>query len=588
MKNLSLLALLFLLVFSACRKDTDLTEITETMPDPPIIQEWEQRIENITGDLRGVVVDQNDALVIGATVTLNGNSTTTDDYGHFFFADTEMNAKGAYLTVQKDGFFEGSRRFFPQANAESRVKVELLPMNFATEFSALTGGAYTFEDDGVQLIFPENAVINEATGETYNGTVAVAAVYLDPNDADIYDRMPGNLQGINTAADEVVLQTVGMMAVELRGENGEELNLAEGKTATVSVPVPDGVTADEVPLWSFDEAIGMWIEEGTATLQNGVYVGEVSHFSFWNWDFDLPSADLTINLTDSNGNPVVNTQINVISETIGTGGYGYTNDAGSDSGMVPAGEVLTVVILSQCGSELLNVEIGPFAEGSNNTETFVVDAPEINSTTITGTVVDCDGAPAVNSLVIVDYDGGPTQYIYTDEGSFNTLATFCNAPATATLTAVDLNNLVQSSDTEIVIGGTNDLGAVSACDQAVEENILTVTIDGVTQSYLVTNVNASAASTDISVNTDSVGIFIGFIGAGAGDYGGNLNYIEIIQDQNLGWSYGAANQNQGGFENFTITNYTDTNISGTFSGEVVSFQTGNTTTAEGTFSVVPE
>ena len=585
-KHFGLLGLLFLLVFSACRKDPD-PVVEPPIVEPPVMAEWEPRVENVTASLQGLVVDQNNEAVIDATVTLNGNTTTTNDYGHFFFTNTEMNSKGAYVTIEKEGFFKGSRRFFPAADSKSRVKVELLPQNFSTEFDAATGGSHAFDNTDVQLSFPANAIKNEATGEAYEGTVFVAAQYLDPTSNNVFDQMPGNLQGINTESEEGALMTLGMMAVELQGAAGEKLNIAEGQTATVSVPAPAGVDnlPAEVPLWSFDEEIGLWVEEGVATLENGVYTGEVSHFSFWNWDVYAPSADFFAVLEDENGIPVPNMVVQITSGSMGTG-YGYTDENGLVGGMVPADEVLTIELYSQCNSLLYSQEVGPFAEGTETTETITVLVPAINSTTVSGSVTDCDGAVAANSLVVIDYDGGPTQYIYTDEnGAFNSSITFCDSPSSATLTAIDLSNLVQSSEVALTIDTDNAVGAVAACDIVVEENILTITIDGLTQTYLVSS-NVSAFGVDISVQADSVGIYMGFQGTEAGDYGGQLNYIEVLEDLNVGWSYGGSNQ--GGFENFNVSVFTDDNISGTFSGEVINFQTGNTAFAEGSFSVSPE
>jgi len=71
-KHFGLLGLVFLLIFSACRKDPDPVVI-----DPPVnMTEWEPRVENVTASVQGLVVDQNNEAVIDATVTLNGNPTT--------------------------------------------------------------------------------------------------------------------------------------------------------------------------------------------------------------------------------------------------------------------------------------------------------------------------------------------------------------------------------------------------------------------------------------------------------------------------------------------------------------------------------
>ncbi len=584
LKHFSLLGLFFLLIISACNKDPI---VDSPVIDPPLITEWEPRIETVTASLQGLVVDKNNEVIIDATVKMNGISTTTNDYGHFFFTNLQMNSKGAYLTVEKEGYFKGSRRFFPQTASKNRVKVEMLAQEFSTEFDAASGGSYAFVNSDVQLVFPANAIKNEATGAAYEGTVFVAAQYLDPNATSTFDQMPGNLQGINASNEEGALKTLGMMAVELQGAAGEKLNIAEGQTATVSIPVPTGLDNPpaEVPLWSFDEEIGLWVEEGVAILENGVYTGEVSHFSFWNWDVYAPSADFFMVLTDAAGNPIQNMQVQIISSSMGAG-YGYTDQTGLVGGMVPADEVLTVELYSPCYSVLYTQEVGPFAEGTETTENVMVDVPEINSTSVSGTVTDCDGVAVVTSLVVIDYDGGPTQYVYTDvDGTFSSYISFCESPTSATLTAVDLGNLVQSEPIALTINADNDLGAVAACDIVVEENILTLTIGGITQVYLV-NSDVNEFGVNISAQADSVGIYIGFQGADVGDYGGQLNYIEVIEDQNVGWSYGGGNQ--GGFENFNVSVFTDENISGTFSGEVVNFQTGNTAFVEGSFSINPE
>jgi len=88
LKHFGLLGLLFLLVFSACKKDPD--PVVVDPPIDPVVMDWEPRIENVTASLQGLVVDQNNEAVVDATVTLNGNTTTTNDYGHFFFTNTQM------------------------------------------------------------------------------------------------------------------------------------------------------------------------------------------------------------------------------------------------------------------------------------------------------------------------------------------------------------------------------------------------------------------------------------------------------------------------------------------------------------------
>ena len=73
------------------------------------------------------------------------------------------------------------------------------------------------------------------------------------------------------------------------------MSIPVGSTQTSSAPA-------EIPLWYFDETNGVWKEEGKATLQGNEYVGEVSHFTFWNCDisWDLIYLDGSVLLEGVN------------------------------------------------------------------------------------------------------------------------------------------------------------------------------------------------------------------------------------------------------------------------------------------------
>ena len=59
-----------------------------------------------TGDIEGSVVDENGDPVIGAAVTIEGYSTTTDENGNYSFTDIPV---GNYtVTVKKSGYEDAS------------------------------------------------------------------------------------------------------------------------------------------------------------------------------------------------------------------------------------------------------------------------------------------------------------------------------------------------------------------------------------------------------------------------------------------------------------------------------------------------
>lgn len=117
--------------------------------------------------------------------------------------------------------------------------------------------------------------------------------------------MPGDLRGISTDGSLKTLTTYGMAAVELTGALGELLQIAPGQKASLTMPIPVAILSNApatIPLWSFDEAKGLWKEEGQAIKTGSNYVGDVSHFSFWNCD--VPNNYVQFNCTVKNSDGI--------------------------------------------------------------------------------------------------------------------------------------------------------------------------------------------------------------------------------------------------------------------------------------------
>ena len=69
-----------------------------------------------------------------------------------------MNALGTLVTVEKEGYFEGSRRFFPVEGKLSRIKIQLLDKIFDQSFDATTGGNIAI-GDGAGLSGGQDTII---------------------------------------------------------------------------------------------------------------------------------------------------------------------------------------------------------------------------------------------------------------------------------------------------------------------------------------------------------------------------------------------------------------------------------------------
>jgi len=366
-----------------------------------------------TSSVMGVVRGPTGAPEMNAIVRspYGGEETRTDQNGVFFLNNILVYDKLGYITITKPGFHKASRSFLPLETGSNRVNVQLLSITFSGTFNASSGGTVT--SGLLQLTFPANAI--QLNGQPYTGTVKVYAQALDPTSPAMFDQMPGELLGgINDSLR--LLQSFGMAAIELRDANMNELQLANGQSATLKFNIPTALQADApatIYWWSFDETLGYWKHEGQAQKQGTQYIGLASHFSWWNCDVPQNFNDFHGTINSSGGSPVSDAQINVISPTFGTG-VTYTNDEGTFTCRVPKNQSLTLNVNLTCSA----TNDWVFA----HTETIASESQPINSEIIaglnglypiSGTVVNCTGQPVAAGYVKL----GPKIFI-TKNGAF--------------------------------------------------------------------------------------------------------------------------------------------------------------------------
>jgi len=581
MKKLGIFCLLFILALSSCRDNID--DVTTTVDPfvPPIVNYNPQSLP-VNGSVTGFVADEMGEPVINADVKVGNESTTTDDFGHFFLTGITLDAKGTIVSVKKNGYFAGSRRFYALENKVNRVKIELLSSNITDSFDAALGGTVA-TPDGASATFAPNS-IKKMDGSVYNGVVNVSSKWLNPADPKTLDQMPGNLMGVNSKVEEVVLGTYGMMAVELTSDAGELLNIADGKTATLNMPVPAALQASapaEIPFWSYNEEYGVWVEEGSATLQGGVYVGEVAHFSFWNCDIWMPLVNFEATVVDADDNPLSNFKVGITIET-GSGpftGCGYTAADGTVSGLIPANTDLVLEVFDLCGEVIYSENIGPFSDDVDY-GTIIVVPSTMTLSTVTGQIIDCNGAPVSEGVALIQFSG-QTAYAYTSTGAFEVTFSTCSSTDTLEVVGVDLSNLKQSDPVWAESSSMVDVGLLSACDQQLDNYILLTVDDGTNvMTVIYSPAQAFVDSTATGLfgtgfsyfeNNNPAGssaIYFSVDGQATGDYSSS-NYLEIFNDPNNNLMFGQGEN----FSQFNISEYGNFSepVIGTFGGTLTNW-----------------
>ena len=453
----------------------------------------------VQGTVTGKVVDNNNNAVAGASVKAGNNTTTTDSRGLFRFNNIQLDKYSAVVTVEKTGFFKGYRVFSASANNTNFVKLKLVPKSLIGNIDAVTGGSVSLPDNS-KITLPASGVVVRSNNQSYSGSVKVYAAVIDPTSADIAQIVPGSFQGTDANNYRVILTSFGMLAVELEGNSGEQLQIATGKTAKLRFTIPSSLRSTApatIPLWSVDETTGLWKQEGNATKGADYYEGDVSHFSFWNCDVSSQTVFLEMTIVTAEG-PLSHVQVK-LTRSNGASSYGYTDSSGRVGGLVPKNEALTIEVLNTCNQAIYTQNAGPFG-ANTNLGTITVTLAPINTLQITGSVVNCSNQPVTNGNVLVYFEG----HLYNrpvNNGNFSLTITRCsNSTGAVEVVAVDnvANQQSNSPWTGSASTGTINTGAISAC--------------GVSS---VSFINYSVDGSNYSLSSATPGDSITFYGSGS-------------------------------------------------------------------------
>lgn len=300
--------------------------------------------DSVTRNFVGKVVDVNHSPVANATIKMGSFTTTTDANGQFSLSSVPVLERFAYLTAEKEGFMKGSRATMPH-DGENNMVIMLLPETVVDTFTAGTPHNVFINNNNVKIAF-DGAFMTE-DGAVYNGTVKVVAHELASTDPDVFIKMPGNLIGERTDGTISGMETYGMVNVELKGDNGQKLQILSGHKAEIVQNIAENqldTAPSTIPLWYFNETSGLWVEEGYSRKVGNKYYGEVSHFTWWNNDSAYVVATLYVTVKNSDETPVNGVRVTITRQAGSTGDVlmdlGVTGANGTLSAGVPRNEVL--------------------------------------------------------------------------------------------------------------------------------------------------------------------------------------------------------------------------------------------------------
>ncbi len=247
-------------------------------------------------------------------VNIGSYTTTTDTQGFYELKDIAVSDK-AVITFEHDGYYMNSEIVAIQGYSDGTT----LSPNYI-EFALDKYDDQNTEDSQNEKLWNFNfgiqipaGIYTDTAGNDYSGNVIAEVAYEDIATEKGRNVFPGAYEGENSNGIIVPFISYGFMVIDLKDESGNALIISDDILLTFHTAT--GATAEIIPLWYYDYAQGIWIEEGYATrLADGNYEGTVSHPGTWSLSQPVENASgiYTDRILYPDGTPVKNLRVHAI------------------------------------------------------------------------------------------------------------------------------------------------------------------------------------------------------------------------------------------------------------------------------------
>jgi len=259
--------------------------------------------------LVGRVIATDGTPIPGAVVSSPTAQGTTDHGGYYFLGEVPLDesflvsvsAKGFSSIVKSTEVPHGANAILnvvlaphvQSREADPAVDSQAVFPNLAVELEAESvehaGDGGERAGDGGERAGDGGEQAGE--GEDVVGSFRVRVSTLDASTHELH-AAPGDFSAVAQGGGAAQLEVLGVANVSMDQE-GAPLKLKKGRTAAVELLLPDKALdeeGDEVPLWSFDDSSGKWVEEETGVVtvstaypERLAISADVSHLGWWSW-----------------------------------------------------------------------------------------------------------------------------------------------------------------------------------------------------------------------------------------------------------------------------------------------------------------
>ena len=200
----------------------------------------------------------------------------TDANGNFFFV-VPKDTRRAIVTFkdQNNQKFEEEDKTFilnegqsVQYRVKLREKPEPIIFNASEPLDVPLGGE---SDSFADLELPENALLTE-DGSVFSGNAKATVSVTDPRNQSDVSSAPGDFSTTNEDGEEEILETFGMMKLDLEDDKGKPLSMSKPMKVyldpeKLNISLSEGNAS--VKLYWLDRKTGRWREAGDLFPEHG-------------------------------------------------------------------------------------------------------------------------------------------------------------------------------------------------------------------------------------------------------------------------------------------------------------------------------
>mgnify|MGYP003884512817 CR=1 FL=1 len=376
--------------------------------------------ETVQTAIVGQVETADGVPAFGVTVRAGELEVMTDSTGRFVLEG--VPAGRHTLAFSKWGWSKSFRPVTVDEGHPAVVNQVIVRSDADGSFAAGLGA--NIDVRGAKVDLPAGTYV-DANGTAYNGAVQYSATFYDlGKDSPELRAAPGTFEARDGTGADALIESFGMLQVELTTADGTDLELPDGSASRMLMPLQTRGTpllpaGSMIPAWSFDEIEGIWVQEGAGvvtTLADGrlAWQFDAPHYSTWNVDLPVETRQcVTGKVVDNQGAPIVGAQVEAIGEDYTATTTARTDGEGSFCVDVKRGGTVSLEISFVDGAEVVThkteeLTVDDVASSCTVADPQCTDLGEIVAiarTCVTGSLVGPDGEPLVGQAIFSPEQG---------------------------------------------------------------------------------------------------------------------------------------------------------------------------------------